>query len=172
MTEQFADKDLVVMAQIAAPFGIKGWVKLQTFTESPDSLDAYASWLVRGPKGWEEFELEEFAVNAKGAVAKFKGFDDRSAAELLRKRDIAIPRDALEQPADGEHYWIDLIGAEVVNTLGERLGKIETLMETGANDVLVVRDGTTELLIPFIDEVIVKVDRHAKVVTLNWQKDY
>lgn len=160
------------MAQVAAAFGIKGWIKLQTFTESPDSLDAYASWLIRGPKGWEEFELQDFAVNAKGAVAKLKGCDDRNAAELLRKRDIAIPRDALENPADGEHYWIDLIGAEVVNPLGERLGRIETLMETGANDVLVVKDGGTEMLIPFVDAVIVKVDRHAKVVTVNWQKDY
>jgi 16S rRNA processing protein RimM len=166
------EKDLVVMAQIAAPFGIKGWVKLQTFTESPASLDAYASWLIRGPKGWEEVELEDFAVNAKGAVAKLKGCDDRSAAELLRKRDIAIPREALDEANEGEHYWIDLIGATVVNPLGEHLGTVETLMETGANDVLVVKDGGTERLIPFVDAVVVKVDRHAKVLTVNWQKDY
>jgi 16S rRNA processing protein RimM len=166
------DKDLVIMARIAAPFGIKGWVKLQTFTGEPDSLDAYASWLVKGPKGWEEFELEDFAVNVKAVVAKFKGCDDRSAAELLSKRDIAIPRDSLEDAQDGEHYWIDLIGAAVVNPLGERLGIIETLMETGANDVLVVKSGTEEILIPFIDEVIVNVDRVAKVVTVNWSKDY
>jgi 16S rRNA processing protein RimM len=167
-----ADQDLVVMARIAAPFGIKGWVKLHTFTESPDSLDAYASWLIKGPKGWEEIELEDFAVNAKGAVAKLKGCDDRGAAELLRHREIAIPRAALDEPEDGAHYWIDLIGADVVNPLGERLGRVETLMETGANDVLVVKEGSIERLIPFVDEVILKVDREAKVVTVNWGKDY
>lgn len=160
------------MARIAAPFGIKGWVKLQTFTGEADSLDAYASWLVRGPKGWEEFELEDFAVNVKAVVAKFKGFDTRSDAELLSKRDIAIPRDSFEDARDGEHYWIDLIGAVVVNSLGERLGIIDTLMETGANDVLVVKSGTEEILIPFIDQVIVNVDRIAKVVTVNWSRDY
>jgi 16S rRNA processing protein RimM len=172
VSPQPADKDLVVMARIAAPFGIKGWLKLQTFTQEPDSLDAYASWLVKAPSGWEEWELEEFAVNAKGAVAKLKGCDDRSQAELIAKRDIAIPRESLDEAGDGEHYWIDLIGAEVVNPLGERLGKIETLMETGANDVLVVKLGTEELLIPFIADVIVKVDRVARVVTVNWSKDY
>jgi 16S rRNA processing protein RimM len=172
VSPQPADKDLVVMARIAAPFGIKGWLKLQTFTQEPDSLDAYASWLIKAPSGWEEWELEEFAVNAKGAVAKLKGCDDRSQAELIAKRDIAIPRESLDDAGDGEHYWIDLIGAEVVNPLGERLGKIETLMETGANDVLVVKLGTEELLIPFIADVIVKVDRVARVVTVNWSKDY
>jgi 16S rRNA processing protein RimM len=166
------DKDLVVMARIAAPFGIKGWVKLQTFTGEPDSLDAYASWLIKGPTGWEEWELEEFAVNAKGVVAKLKGCDDRTAAEIIAKRDVAIPRESLDDAGEGQHYWIDLIGADVVNTLGERLGRIETLMETGANDVLVVKLGSEEILIPFIADVIVKVDREAKLVTVNWQKDY
>ncbi len=165
-------EDIVVMARVAAPFGIKGWVKLQTFTQSPDSLDAYASWLLRGAKGWEEFEIEDFAVNVKGVVAKFKGCDDRTQAEKLAKRDVGIPREALDAAPEGEHYWIDLIGADVVNTLGERLGMIDTLMETGANDVLVVKSGSEEILIPYISDVIVKVDSAAKVVTVNWGKDY
>jgi 16S rRNA processing protein RimM len=167
-----AATDIVVMARVAAPFGIKGWLKLQTFTETPDSLDAYASWLIKGPKGWEEFELEDFAVNVKAVVAKLKGIDDRTAAEKLAKRDIGIPRDALDTLDEGENYWIDLIGCEVVDALGKKLGRIDSLMETGANDVLVVKNGTEEQLIPYIDEVIVKVDRATKVVTVNWSGDY
>lgn len=167
-------KDLVVMARIAAPFGIKGWVKLLTFTESPDSLDAYATWLVSGGKGgsagWEEVELEDFAVNVKAVVAKFKGCDDRTAAERFAKRDVAIPREALGEAGEGEVYWLDLIGSEVVNSLGEHLGKVDTLMQTGANDVLVVQNESGEILIPFVADVIVKVDRHAKVVTVEWEK--
>ena len=166
--------DVVVMAQVAGAFGIKGWLKLHTFTESPDSLDAYASWLLKGEdgKGWQEYELEDFAVNAKGAVAKLKGCDDRTAAEKLGKHDIGIPREALEDAGDGEVFWIDLIGCEVVNVAGEKLGKIETLLETGANDVLVVKQGTEEILIPYVDEVILKVDREAKLVTVNWNQDF
>jgi 16S rRNA processing protein RimM len=175
-----AAEDIVIMARVGAPFGIKGWLKLQSFTQTPDSLDAYASWLLKGQgrenAGWEEFELEEFAVNTKGVFAKLKGCDDRTAAEKLVKREIGIPRGALDETDEGEVFWFDLIGCEVVNTAGAKLGKVETLMETGANDVLVVRNeecvGSEETLIPYIDEVIVKVDREAKVVTVNWSGEY
>ncbi|HEX4859359.1 MAG TPA: ribosome maturation factor RimM [Usitatibacteraceae bacterium] len=160
------------MAQIGAPFGIKGWVKLHTYTESADSLYAYASWLVRGPAGWEVFDLEDFAVNAKGAVAKLKGIDDRNAAQRIVKREVGIPRDAIEDEPGGAVLWIDLIGAEVVNTTGRRFGTVRTLMETGANDVLVVVDGAQEHLIPYIDPVIVSVERDAKRITVDWSGEY
>ena len=165
-------EDVVVMARVAGAFGIKGWLKLHTFTQSPDSLDAYASWLLRSSKGWEEFELEDFAVNVKGVVAKLKGCDDRTAAENLAKRDIGIPRNALEDAAEGEVFWFDLIGCDVVSTAGEKFGRIETLLETGANDVLVVKRGTEEILIPYLDDVVLKVDREAKLVTVNWTQDF
>ena len=160
------------MARVGAPFGIKGWLKLQIFTQTPDSLNAYASWLLKGQNGWEEFELEDFSVNAKGVIAKLKGCDDRTAAEKLVKREIGIPREALDETGDGEIFWFDLIGCEVVNIAGDKLGKVETLMETGANDVLVVKLGTAETLIPFIEDVVVKVDRDAKVVTVNWSGEF
>ena len=107
------------MARVGAPFGIKGWLKLQVFTETPESLDGYASWLLQGPNGWEEFELEDFSVNAKGVIAKLKDCEDRTAAEKLVKRDIGIPRDALDETSEGEIFWFDLIGCDVVNTAGE-----------------------------------------------------
>lgn len=160
------------MARVAAPFGIKGWVKLQVFTESPDSLDAYANWFLRSSTGWESFELEDFAVNVKAVVAKFKGIDDRTAAERICKRDIGIPRDALDELEDGEVYWADLVGCEVIDTLGKSRGRIEGLMETGANDVLVVKLGTTEELIPYIADVVLKVDRNLKQVTVDWSGEY
>ncbi len=165
------------MARIAAPFGIKGWVKLQVFTEYADSLDEFATWYLRGSQasqGWREVEVEDFAVNAKGVVAKLKGCDDRTAAEKLAKLDIAVPRDWLAKTDEGEFYWIDLIGSEVIDAAGTSLGKVEGLMETGANDVLVVKkDGRPEdVLIPFVADVIVKVDRDAKQVTVNWSGEF
>ena len=161
------------MARVGAPFGIKGWLKLQVFTHAPDSLDAYASWLLKSTTGkWEEFELEDFSVNAKGVIAKLKGCDDRTAAEKLVKREIGIPREALEETGEGEIFWFDLIGCEVINTAGDKLGKVETLMETGANDVLVVKRGSEEMLIPVIGEVMVNVDREEKIITVNWSGEY
>ncbi len=168
------------MARIAAPFGIKGWLKLQTFTEYADSLDQFDSWFVSSANGWQEIEVEDFAVNVKSVVAKLKGIDDRTAAEKLGKRDIAVPRSWLDQPDGDEYYWIDLIGASVVNETGEALGTIETLMETGANDVLVVRSGesagnsagSAEILIPFVSEYLANVDRQNKVVTVRWERHW
>lgn len=164
------------MARIAAPFGIKGWLKLQTFTEYADSLDQFDSWFVSSANGWQEIEVEDFAVNVKSVVAKLKGIDDRTAAEKLGKRDIAVPRSWLDQPEKDEYYWIDLIGAKVINEAGETLGTIETLMETGANDVLVVRSGnstgSTEILIPFVSEYLANVDRQNKVVTVRWERHW
>lgn len=167
-----ATDNMVVMARIGSPFGIKGWIKLQTFTEYADSLDAFDSWFLSTPKGWEEVDVEDFAVNVKATVAKLHGCDDRTAAELLQKREIAVPRDWLETADDGAYYWIDLIGADVVNEAGERLGSIETLMETGANDVLVVKSGAAEILIPFVDEYLLNVDRDKKIITVRWEKDW
>ena len=164
------DADAVIMARIAAPFGIKGWLKLQTFTEYSDSLDAFQTWFLASPKGWEAVEVEDFAVNVKSVVAKLRGVDDRTAAEKLAKRDIAVPRSWLDQPEADEYYWIDLIGADVVNEAGEPLGKIETLMETGANDVLVVKSVGSEILIPFVSEYLANVDRDKKVVTVRWDR--
>ena len=160
------------MARIAAPFGIKGWLKLQTFTEYSDSLEAFETWFLSSPTGWETVEVEDFAVNVKSVVAKLRGVDDRTAAEKLAKRDIAVPRSWLDQPEADEYYWIDLIGAHVVNEAGEQLGKIETLMETGANDVLVVKSAGSEILIPFVSEYLANVDRENKVVTVRWDRSW
>lgn len=160
------------MARVTAPFGIKGWLKLQTFTEYADSLDQFDSWFVSSASGWQEVEVEDFAVNVKSVVAKLKGIDDRTAAEKLGKRDIAVPRSWLDQPDGDEYYWIDLIGASVVNEAGESLGTVETLMETGANDVLVVKSGNTETLIPFVSAYLANVDREKKVVTVRWERHW
>ncbi len=159
------------MARIGAPFGIKGWLKLHTFTESPDSLDQYASWLIRAGDDWQEFELEDFDVNAKGAIAKLKGIDDRTAAERLVKREVGIPRSDLIEEEDAI-LWLDLIGSEVRNTQGKVFGAVVSLMETGANDVLVVEGGGEESLIPYIDDVVVSFDREKKVLTVEWSGEY
>jgi 16S rRNA processing protein RimM len=163
---------MIVMARIAGAFGIKGWLKLQVFTEYADSLDAFDAWFLSSPKGWEEVEVEDFAVNAKAVVVKLKGIDDRTAAEKLMKREIAVPRDWLDDEDDGSYYWVDLIGSEVVNEAGERLGIVETLMQTGANDVLVVKLGSTETLIPFVEDYLVNVDHKKKLITVHWSSEW
>ena len=165
---------MVVMGCIIAPHGIQGWVKIKTFTQQPDALVDYPTWWLADPAGWREASPAETRLTANGLIARLEGVTDRSAAEALKGREIGVPREALPEPGDQEYYWSDLIGLEVRNLQGHALGKVDHLLETGANDVLVVKDGLErqERLIPFIAPVIVKVDMAAGYVEVDWGLDY
>jgi 16S rRNA processing protein RimM len=104
-------------------------------------------------------------------VAKLDGCDDRDAAAALRGRTIAVPRDALPGAQSGEYYWTDLIGLAVVNESAQLLGRITGILQTGANDVLVVA-GERERLIPFIAAVVREIDISAGVMRVEWGADY
>ena len=159
------------MGRITAPFGIKGWVKLQSFTQAPENLQAYPSvWVAMGST-WQEHALEEARVHGTAVVAKLAGCDDRDAAARYRGRDVAVPRAALPEPARNEFYWADLIGLQVVNAEGEKLGRVDEVFETGANDVLVVK-GDRERLIPFTEQAIKQVDTAGGVIRVDWGSDY
>jgi 16S rRNA processing protein RimM len=173
------DSELVVMAKIAIPFGIKGWVKLHVFTEEDDSLGAYEQWWVEeiNPKqGWVLREVQAFEVKPNGILAKFAGCDDRTASEAWRGRSIAVLRNSLPALDEGDAYQIDMIGYAVVNVQGQSLGTISEFVETGANDVIVtqrkVGASTVEHLIPSVEAIVQTIDHDAKTVTVDWQLDY
>ncbi len=164
---------MVIMGKIVAAQGIKGWVKVQTFTEYLDSLLDYDTWFVGNEKAWRPLEVEEADAHGKVVVAKLEGIADRTAAEKYRGQLIAIPRSELPKEEEGEYYWSDLIGMKVVDLAGEEMGTVDTLLETGANDVLSVRDGQgKQILIPFIADVIRQVDIEHKTIRVDWQADY
>lgn len=164
------------MGRVIAAFGIKGWVKVKAFTETPDGLADYPVWWLEnlaGKPGWTPIRVEDTVLHDKGFSALLEGCVDRTAAERLHGVNVGLPR--AELPVlEGEIYWIDLIGMAVVNPKGEHLGRIESLMETGANDVLVVKpDGEVPArLIPFIPQVVHDVDRDGRKVTVDWELDY
>jgi 16S rRNA processing protein RimM len=159
------------MGRVVAPIGIQGWVKLRTFTEDPEGLDAFAEWLVRGPEGWRYLALQEFAVRPNGTAAKLEGCDDRDAAERLRGADVAVPREALGEAGEGQLFWIDLVGLDVVDAGGEKLGTVESLFETGATSVMVLR-GLKPRMIPFVPDYVKAIDREARRITVDWKADY
>lgn len=164
--------DIVVMGQIGAPFGVRGWVHAYADTENPDSLMDYAVWRVGKPGGWQCYKVEEIELHAKSIVVKFEGIADRNAAAALRNAQIGVLRSELPEPEEGEYYWSDLIGLEVINLRGERLGEVAQLFATGANDILVVRDGETERLLPFVKSVVQSVDATDRKITVDWGLDY
>lgn len=159
------------MGRILGPFGIQGWIKLRTFTESPDGLGGHREWWLRTKAGWRSAVLQEFKVRPAAVSAKLEGVDDRNGAELLRGLDVAVTREDLGEAAEGEFYWVDLVGLEVVNLQGERLGRVGDLLRTGGSDVLVV-SGERERLIPFIADYVKSVDRGAKRITVEWEAGY
>jgi 16S rRNA processing protein RimM len=159
------------MGRVVAAIGIKGWVKLKSFTEDPEGLDEFAQWVVRTPQGWRYMELEEFAVRPNGTAAKLAGCEDRDAAERLKGAEVAVPRTALGETEAGSLFQVDLFGLEVVDERGERLGTVESFFETGETSVMVVK-GERERMIPFVDQYVKSVDRERRRITVDWKADY
>ena len=112
------------MGRITAPFGIKGWVKVQPFTAAPENLLAYPVWSIADEARWQECRVEHAQVQGRSVVAKLAGCNDRNAAEVYRGREVAVPRESLPAAATNEFYWSDLVGLKVVNTAHEDLGTV------------------------------------------------
>jgi 16S rRNA processing protein RimM len=159
------------MGRVAAPFGVKGWVKVRPDTRSPDGLLAYRTWWVGRGGAWRPTPVAEAKVQGRAVLARLGDCADRDAAAALRGALVAVPRSALPRAKAGEYYWADLIGLVVVNGAAQELGRITGILQTGANDVLVVQ-GERERLIPFIAEVVREVSPQTGVVRVEWGADY
>ena len=167
-----AEDTPLVMGRIGGAWGVKGWVKLKSFTSQPDDLLTYLPWYLGSGDSWQATEVLEGRPHGKGLVARLVGCDDRDAAERLAGTDIGIYRHQLPQAEHNEYYWNDLVGVQVVTLEGKVLGTVDHLLETGANDVLVVA-GDRERLIPFIQgQVIASVDLDAGVIRVDWDPDF
>ncbi len=159
------------MGRVAGAFGVQGWIRMKPYTERPDGLAGYASWVLRTAAGWREMALEEFELHAKGPVARLAGCADRSAAQGLAGCEIAVPRAALGEAQEGTLYRVDLEGFEVRAEDGRTLGTLDGFLESSATGVMVVK-GAVERLIPFVAEYVKSVDREARRITVEWKADY
>jgi 16S rRNA processing protein RimM len=162
----------IVVGRVLKPHGVRGWVKVASYTEPPDNLAAYRPWLLANGSTWEAVEVDQIQAQPKGFLVRLDGCEDRDAAERLSGREIAVPRACLPAADPDEAYWFDLIGLDVVTPDGEALGRVERILETGANDVLVVRSEARERLVPFIDGVVREVDLEAGRLVAVWDPDF
>ncbi|MHB8849314.1 MAG: ribosome maturation factor RimM [Burkholderiales bacterium] len=163
--------NLVVMGRVAAPYGVKGWFKIQTFSEAIDTLADYPQWYVGRDNDKRIYTVAEVKTHVKLLVARLQGVDGRDAALALKGCEIAVAREDLPAAPEGEYYWSDLIGMAVKNLRGEPFGSIAQILEAGAHDVLVVR-GERERLIPFVGQIVREVDSAARTVIVDWELDY
>lgn len=163
----------ILLGRIHGAFGVRGELKLESFTEPAAQILRYQPWTVRDPQGRErEIPGARGRNTAKGVVLQLPGVEDRDAAEALRGSEVFVPRSALPPPGPGEYYWVDLEGLRVVNLEGADFGTVSHLFSTGANDVLVAQ-GDRERMIPFVEpDYIRSVDFDAGVVTVDWDADF
>lgn len=162
----------MVVGRITGLFGVRGWVKVFSHTEPRDNVLGYRPWLLDVDGAPRAFDVVDGRVHGKGIVAQLAGVDDRDAAATLLGKDISVTRDQLAPAAEGEWYYADLEGLEVVTADGVTLGRIESLFETGANTVMVVR-GERERLVPFtVGDVVQDVDLDAARVTVDWDPTF
>lgn len=159
------------MGRIVAPFGVQGWVKVEPYTETAAGLLAYPVWWIEDGVAWHEQVLAGGRTHGRVVLARFEGCSDRDRAAGFRGRRVAVPRDELPRAKENEYYWADLVGLRVVNEAGLEFGRVARIMETGANDVLVV-EGERERLIPFIADAIAAVDVETGLLRVNWDADY
>jgi 16S rRNA processing protein RimM len=165
--------DYIVVGKISGIYGVRGWVRVFSHTQPRENILTYQTWYLQDDKGWKPFELEDGRPHSKGVVAKFVGCDDRDQAIELQQQTIAIKREQLAELASDEYYWEQLVGLTVSNIENIELGVIDILLETGANDVLVVKAGEQERLIPYIrGDVIKEINLEAGTMLVDWDAEF
>ncbi|HSS66003.1 MAG TPA: ribosome maturation factor RimM [Gammaproteobacteria bacterium] len=167
-----AESELVPVGRITGAYGVRGWVRVASDTEPSTNILGYHPWRVRIRGDWVTHTVVEGRPHGHGLVVKLEGLNDRDAAAGLAGADIAVSRSALPGLDGRDLYWADLLGAEVVTREGVALGRVDHVMATGANDVLVVM-GERERLIPFVDgQVVMEVDLAARRITVDWDPEF
>ena len=161
----------MVLGRVAGLYGVKGWIKVHSYTEPREAILDYKDWLLLRKHDQQTVRLAEGKRHGKTIIARFDGVDTRDDAASYVGDDIAVPRERLPDTAQDEFYWADLEGLQVVHSDGRILGRVAYLLATGANDVLVV-EGDQEILIPFVRGRFIKdVDLAAGVISVDWEWD-
>jgi 16S rRNA processing protein RimM len=162
----------VVVGKIAGVFGVKGWVKVHSYTDPPENILHYSPWQISSRDETREIKLVDGQRHGNSVIAKLEGVITRDQAILLRSWQISVARDQFPKLPDGEYYWADLVGLEVRLLSGTVLGKVTNMMATGANDVMVVQ-GERERLIPFVTgEFVKEVDLAKGLISVDWDPDF
>ncbi|MCR6685227.1 ribosome maturation factor RimM [Pseudoxanthomonas sp.] len=167
-------RKLILMGRVTGAFGVRGDVKIESWTEPRAQIFRYQPWTLRAAANGIERELSgaRGRDTGKHVVATLPGCEDRDAAEALRGTEIWVPREVLPPPAPGEYYWVDLEGLRVVTVDGVALGEVSHLLSTGANDVMVVR-GERERMLPFVQPDYVRsVDFDSGTITVDWDPEF
>lgn len=185
--------DAIEVGRVLGAWGVKGWVRIQAFSPDPQALFSSRQWLLARsaadappgarPESFQRIRLRDVREHGDGIVAHFHDVDDRSAAEALRGLLVVVSRQSFPTPDADEYYWVDLIGCEVVNRQGERLGRVTELFATGPTSVMRIvdeaavrapdaagSDRSAETLVPFVAAYVDTVDLAARRIAVDWER--
>ena len=163
----------ILLGRVAGAFGVRGELKLESWTEPRSAIFNYQPWIVVSPSGQEStVSGVRGRDTGKHLIARFPDVDDRDVVEAMRGTEVYVARSSLPPPKLDEYYWVDLEGLDVKTVDGVSLGQVSHLFSTGSNDVLVTR-GDRERMIPFVQPEFVKsVDFDANLVIVDWDPDF
>lgn len=166
------NSDWVLVGRFGRPHGIKGLITIISFTEPRDNILRYTEWYAHIHQQWQPLKLLHLEMNNKFILAEVEGYLEREEVARLTNIDIAIKREQLPTLQQGEYYWHQLIGMQVVTQQGVALGKVIEIMPTGSNDVLVV-EGDKRHLIPYLmDRCILEINDSQREITVDWDVDF
>ena len=175
---------VVPVGTVGRAHGVRGWVRVRSDMEPAEELLRHDTWLVERAGGWQPVSVLSARPQGSSLVAHLEGFEDRDAAADLTGARLGLPRSALPDPDDGQYYWADLIGLEVLDEAGKSLGAVWEMIETGANDVMVIRPpgrapapgggrrpaAAEDRIVPFlVGDVIREVDLDAGCIRVSWR---
>lgn len=170
-----SSKNSVVLGKFGAVYGINGWLKVISYTDIPEGIFDYTPWQIQLQGNGHQVQISSWKRHSNGLIVKLDGVNDRDAAQRYVNAEIAVAAEALPSLEGDEYYWKDLMGLAVVNEAGYNLGEVTDLMETGSNDVLVIKANRTdafgkkERLLPFLtDSVVKEVDFTQQRIVVDW----
>lgn len=181
--------DLVLVGYVSGAYGLNGWIRVTPFSTTADALLGAKVWWFDKP-ALRDVDVMQAKMHSGDVVVQLMGVANRDAAEALKGISVQIPRSHFPALSDGEFYWVDLIGLQVVNLQGESIGVVHDMMDNGAHPILRVNPaasvgmlqatdnaagpvaGVSEILIPFVDQFVKTVDQQSKIVTVDWGLDY
>ncbi|GAW87053.1 16S rRNA processing protein RimM [Bathymodiolus platifrons methanotrophic gill symbiont] len=165
-------EELVSVGKVSGIFGVRGWIKVYSYTEIRENILTYSPWILRKGKESKSVRVIDGRRHGKTVVACLEGLNDRDEAAELNGWEILINADQLPKARQGEYYWTDLVGLRVMTVDGIDFGTVEQMLETGANDVVVV-SGERERLIPFLQgQTIINIDLLAGEMLVDWDADF
>ncbi|NVJ51187.1 MAG: ribosome maturation factor RimM [Gammaproteobacteria bacterium] len=173
-------EEIVVIGKITSAFGVKGAVKVFSYTKPRLNILNYSPWLLKLNGQWQSIERKSGRQQGKTIAAELKGIATRDQAEALAGVEIGITSEQLPTLDNDEFYWRDLEGMRVINSENIDFGIVSHLIETGSNDVLVVRETAeqaqgkkrVERMIPFTEDAVLTVDKEGGLITVEWDADF